>query len=310
MNSSFRKAIAINEVESVDAMLKKLRPTVRMNEGAHRSLNKTIKSMFQMPVYEETEHIIINLTDSKDVHVCELNRSFFELYLDFMIDLFQNQFPILPTSTHHEDLVEDCEEWVIWTKVPALVDIAKVIYFFIGFKNSTDCIKYFRITHNGRDVGPSIKDKVQIESYLFNVMKQKSNKENKANSFTLWEEAHAHNPSVCGQYLSMWDLYQAQLTGTNSLRVTFSVIIGFDDFLPFQNFDDFLSCVLRDFKLILRVNPDALVWCSVDPSQSIRQMAEIYPFTQDVNKTIFDYKKFVSVIGSKNQQDNYDHMFI
>jgi hypothetical protein len=106
-------------------------------------------------------------------------------------------------------------------------------------------------------------------------MKPKSDKENKANSFTLWEEAHAHNHSVCGQYLSMWDLYQAQLTGTNSIHVTFPVIVGFDDLLPFQNFGNFPSCVLGDFKLILRVSPDALVWCSVDPAQSMKQMVEI-----------------------------------
>jgi hypothetical protein len=126
-----------------------------------------------------------------------------------------------------------------------LVDIAKTTYFFIGFKNSTDCIKYYRITHNGRDVGPSIKDKVQIESYLYNVMKPKTDKENKANSYTLWEEANAHNNSVCGQYISMWDLYQAQLQGTNSLHVNFPVIIGFDDLLPFQNFGDFPCCFLE-----------------------------------------------------------------
>jgi hypothetical protein len=32
MNSSFRKAIAINEVGSVDTILKKFRPAVGMNE--------------------------------------------------------------------------------------------------------------------------------------------------------------------------------------------------------------------------------------------------------------------------------------
>jgi hypothetical protein len=63
--------------------------------------------------------------------------------------------------------------------------------------------------------------------------------------------------------------------------VNFPVIIGFDDLLPFQNFGDFPSCVLGDFKLILRVSPDALVWCSVDPYQSIKQMAEVNSFTQN-----------------------------
>jgi hypothetical protein len=55
----------------------------------------------------------------------------------------------------------------------------------------------------------------------------------------------------------MWDIYQVSLTGENALHITFPVIIGFDDLLPFQNFGDFPSCVLGEFKLYIRVSPDA-----------------------------------------------------
>jgi hypothetical protein len=259
MNSSFRKLIAINQVGSVDSILKSFRPKVGMNEGSGEALSKTIKSLSQMPVYGETDDIIIDLTDSKNIHVAEFNRSYFELHLDFTIDLFQGLFHILLTNAH-PDFLNNTEWWTDWSTILALVDIAKITFLFIGFKNSTDCIKYYRITHNGRDVGPSIKDKVQIESYLYSVMKPKTDKENKANSYSLWDEIHGHNNSFCGQYISMYDLYQAQLQGTNSIHVNFLVIIGFDDLLPFQNFSDFPSCVLGDFKLIIRVSPDALVW--------------------------------------------------
>jgi hypothetical protein len=71
------KAIAINEVGSADTILKKFRPTVGMNEGAHECLSKTIKAISQIPVHGEKDDIIIDLTDSKNVHVCEFNRSFF-----------------------------------------------------------------------------------------------------------------------------------------------------------------------------------------------------------------------------------------
>jgi hypothetical protein len=128
-------------------------------------------------------------------------------------------------------------------------------------------------------------------------MKPRSDKENKANNFTLWDEAYSHNFFVCGQYLSMWELYQAKLSDSNAINVDFPVIIGFDDLLPFQNFGDFPSCVLGDFKLIIRVNPDALVWCTVDPAQSIKQMSEVFSFTQNESGGIFDYKKFASVIS-------------
>jgi hypothetical protein len=45
MNSAFRKTIAINEVGSVDTILKKFRPTIGMNEGANEAISKTVKSI-------------------------------------------------------------------------------------------------------------------------------------------------------------------------------------------------------------------------------------------------------------------------
>jgi hypothetical protein len=140
-------------------------------------------------------------------------------------------------------------------------------------------------------------------------VRPKSEKENKANSFTLWEDAHSHNLFVCGQYISMWDIYQASLTGENALYVTFPVIIGFDDILQFQNFGDFPSCVLGEFKLYIRVSPDALVLCSVSPVESISQMAEVYPFTENSDHEIFNYKQFANILSSPRQQNNYDHRF-
>jgi hypothetical protein len=279
-----------------------------MNEGANEAVSKTVKSITQMPVHGETDDITIDLTDSKNIHVTEFNRSYFELYFDFEIDVFQGIFPILDTDAKPAWLTTT-ETWTDWTTVPALVDIAKITYLFIGFKSATDCIKFYRIVHNGRDVGPSIKDKVQIESYLYNVMKPKTDKENKAHSFTLWEDAHSHNPSICGQYISMWDIYQEQLAGNSMIHVNFPVIIGYDDLLPFQNFGDFPSCVLGDFKLIIRVSPDALVWCTVSPEESIKQMSEIYPFTENGSHQIFNYKQFANAISSTRQQSNYDHRF-
>jgi hypothetical protein len=50
MNSPFRKELAINEIGSVDTILKRFRPTVGMNEEDHKAFTKTLKSTSQMPV--------------------------------------------------------------------------------------------------------------------------------------------------------------------------------------------------------------------------------------------------------------------
>jgi hypothetical protein len=69
MNSTFRKALAINEVGSIDTILKRFRPTVGMNEGDHKALTKTLKSTSQILVLGETDEIIIGLCDEKNIHV-------------------------------------------------------------------------------------------------------------------------------------------------------------------------------------------------------------------------------------------------
>jgi hypothetical protein len=105
-----------------------------------------------MLVTRETDEIIIDLNDGKNIHVTEFNRSYFELYFNFDIDIFHGRFPILSTDALLEWLTGEAT-WTDWTEIPAFVDIAKITYFFIGFKNATDCIKYYRIQHNGRDIG-------------------------------------------------------------------------------------------------------------------------------------------------------------
>jgi hypothetical protein len=107
----------------------------------------------------------------------------------------------------------------------------------------------------------------------------------------------------------MWDIYQASLIGENALHVTFPVIIGFNDLLPFQNFSDFPSCVFGDFKLYIHVSPDSLVWCSVNPQESIKQMGEVYPFTETNDHEIFNYKQCTNILSSTRPQNNYDNRF-
>jgi hypothetical protein len=51
------------------------------------------------------------------------------------------------------------------------------------------------------------------------------------------------------------------------------------------------------------------VWCSVSPSESIRQVAEVYPFSENNDHEIFSYKQFANILTSIQQQNNYHHRF-
>jgi nucleoside-triphosphatase THEP1 len=90
MNSAFRKALAVNEIGSVDTILKRFHPSVRMNEGNHETLTKTLKLTSQMPVVGETDEIIIDLSEGKNIYVTKFNRSYFELYFNIDIDFKEN----------------------------------------------------------------------------------------------------------------------------------------------------------------------------------------------------------------------------
>jgi hypothetical protein len=99
-----------------------------MNEGDHEALTKTLKSTSQMPVTGETDEIIIDLSDGKNIHVTEFNRSYFELYFNIDIDMFQGIFPILPTDALPEWLDGEVI-WTDWTTIPGFVDIDEITFF-------------------------------------------------------------------------------------------------------------------------------------------------------------------------------------
>jgi hypothetical protein len=201
-----------------------------------------------------------------------------------------------------------------WANDPEYVEIARCTYLFIGFKDATDCISSYRITHNNLDIGETSTATAQLESFLYIMMKPQCEKENKRNTHSLWENVHKHNPFVCGKYFSLCELYQASLL-SRKLRVQFPVIIGFDDFLPFQNFTLFPSCVLGDLASIIRVSPDALVWCSCDPQHTILESVDVVPglvtntYNWNIPYYIVDFKYIADSIRCVSQQFNYDKRF-
>jgi hypothetical protein len=146
-------------------------------------------------------------------------------------------------------------------------------------------------------------------------MKPQTEKQNKRNTYSLWEEVHKHNPSMCGRYFSLWDLHIAQLSG-KKLHVEFPVIIGFDDFLPFQFFTLFPSAVFGDLAIVIRVSPDALVWCSCDPTYSLCEQVELRAlpannvYALGVPEPVFDFKRIAGGITTVGQQFYYDKRFI
>jgi hypothetical protein len=63
-----------------------------------------------------------------------------------------------------------------------------------------------------------------------------------------------------------YDFLASQLTADNKkIHIQFPVTIGFDMLLPLQAFNLFPNCIFGDLSLIVKVNPNALVWSCTDP---------------------------------------------
>jgi hypothetical protein len=157
MNAHLRKELALHVVGSVDTILGQYAPKIGINEGDNKYFIKTIPSPTQKPYYGKNTDITIPLTDS-NVDVVEFNKSYFTLNLDIQLD-FDPGFPVLPLegkewmTTLNPLLNPTAEGGTAWTENPVCVNLAKMTYFFIGFKNSTDCIASYRIAHNNLDIG-------------------------------------------------------------------------------------------------------------------------------------------------------------
>jgi hypothetical protein len=59
----------------------------------------------------------------------------------------------------------------------------------------------------GRDVPDTLTDNYALCNYLFNVVKSKLQKESKQGEYTLQENVQKHDPSICGAYISYWNLW-------------------------------------------------------------------------------------------------------
>jgi hypothetical protein len=146
------------------------------------------------------------LTDS-NVDIVEFNKSYFSLNLDIQLN-FEPNIPVLPPkrkewmTTLNPPLNLIANEGTSWADDPVCANLAKMTDF-IEFKNSTDCIGNYRITHNNLNIGETRTSTAQLESFLFNSMKPICEKENKRNALSLWEEVHKHNPSICGKCFTL-----------------------------------------------------------------------------------------------------------
>ncbi|GHU21078.1 hypothetical protein FACS189472_13460 [Alphaproteobacteria bacterium] len=304
MLNQVQKILALNEVGSVNEILRKCDPKLGMNEGIGKYDYLTVESPSARPFDANTE-ITIPLTNS-NVDIVEFGRSFFTLNLKVALTVRTEPvedtrygFGNGKTDPKIENLAyirkpntstSPPEKFATAANLTDIIRRDDLIFF--GYKNSSDAIESYRIQHNGVDIGTTMQNNAGTESFLYNQMKPEIEKQNKSSSYSLWENVIKADESVCGTYVDYNRLIQhLNATGNNIIHIEFPVTIGFDMLLPLQSFNFFPNCLFGDLTLIIKTNPNAMVWACTDPAQSIQWRVRMNSMTVENNKSGLTHDK-------------------
>ncbi|KAA6357065.1 MAG: hypothetical protein EZS28_047408, partial [Streblomastix strix] len=102
------------------------------------------------------------------------------------------------------------------------------------------------------------------------------------NKFDQFREAYKEDDiSCCGRYLSMKAISEAlapQQAVKYVMPVNFTVSIPLDDLLIFSAFSEYPNSLFGDLKSKFKINPNAFIFCQVDP---VISLAKFYTICKD-----------------------------
>ncbi|KAA6392028.1 MAG: hypothetical protein EZS28_012444 [Streblomastix strix] len=153
-------------------------------------------------------------------------------------------------------------------------------YIFNGLKNLAEVIRKYVLYYRGKTVDGSLKNDATTESFIYNTIKPKSEKNNRfVHSF--YESVYKDDISCCGRYISIKatsDAFAAQTAAPYVMPVNFKVSIPLDDLLIFSAFSEYSNSLLGDLKIQFKINPNSFVFCQVD---TVISMVKFYKTNKD-----------------------------
>lgn len=265
------------------------------NDGAHEYLHLQGECSTQLPVTSESTEIRIPLTDV-NVDATQFDKSFITIGVDIPCN-FKSETPIDDyTGEQDADIIEQ---------------IYRGCKIFVGLKHSTECIREYKVYHKGRIVDGASQDNATVEGFIYNTYKAEESIVNRRGCHTLWESAHKDDiSSICGTYISLYDLLQAQKNG-GKLTIPFTFTIPFNDIVVFNMFTLYHNAIFGQLELLFKFNPHALVYVQSEPLGSINkycirnqntQMKQVWGIIQDKLKDFplyLDYNYEYEQIGDQ-----------
>ncbi|KAA6398787.1 MAG: hypothetical protein EZS28_005685 [Streblomastix strix] len=215
------------------------------NDGEHHYSIKEIKPESQIPALFDKE-IIISLSDT-DRDITQIQNSFLLVVLTAKIQVDDkfNKFD----EQYKDGLV-----------------------LFLGLKSGSNLIREYTIYHRGKIIDGNLLNVVTTESFIYNTIKPKSEKNNRKHILSLYEYIHKFDTSGCGTNISMREIEELignQTSVPNTIPILFRVSITFDDILIFSAFTDYPNGLFGDLKMQFKINLLAFFFCQVNPIISI-----------------------------------------
>jgi hypothetical protein len=113
---------------------------------------------------------------------------------------------------------------------------------------------------------------------------------------------------------------QQQASANQTVVVSFPVTIAYDNLVYFENFYEYMNFIYNDLQLNVKVSPDALEWCCVEPKYSLAHGVEtsklpvlvdigtgINKVTTDISTILLD--QCAKNISIKSEADVYSKRF-
>ncbi|KAA6386783.1 MAG: hypothetical protein EZS28_017692 [Streblomastix strix] len=215
MNIFLMKATHLQQAGTIEETLLGNAVVPFTNDGEHHYSIKEIKPESQMPALFDKQ-IIISLSDT-DHDITQIQNSFLSVVLTANIQL-DDKFDKIDES-YKDGLV-----------------------LFVGLKSGSNLIREYTIYHRDKTIDGSLQNDATTESFIYNTIKPKSERNNRKHIHSLYENIHNFDTSACGTYISMRvieELIGNQTAVPYTIPIRFRVSIPLDDLLIFSAFTDY-----------------------------------------------------------------------
>ncbi|KAA6363200.1 MAG: hypothetical protein EZS28_041273, partial [Streblomastix strix] len=155
------------------------------------------------------------------------------------------------------------------------------VILFVGLKSGSNIIREYTVYHRGRTIDGSLQNDATTESFIYNTIKPKSEKNNRKHIHSLFENIYKFDTSACVIYITMREIEEAIADQGNvpyKMPVRFKVSVSLDDLLIFSAFVDYPNGMFGDLKIKFKIDPSAFVYAQVNP---IVSLAKYYTMNED-----------------------------